>query len=82
MKGQKKELVGRVLSNRMDKTAVVRVERLKRHKLYGKVVVLRKKFKAHDEENACQIGDLVRIVESRPLSREKRWVVTEIIEST
>ncbi len=73
-------LVGRVLSNRMDKTVVVQVERLKRHKLYGKVIKTRNKFKAHDEENACQIGDLVQIVESRPLSRDKRWIVTEIME--
>ena len=52
----------------------------KRHTLYGKVITTRNKYKAHDEENACQIGDLVEIVESRPLSREKRWVVTEILE--
>lgn len=81
MREQKRVLVGRVLSNRMDKTVVVQVEQHRRHKLYGKVVVKRTKFKAHDAENACQEGDLVRIVESRPLSREKRWVVTEILES-
>jgi small subunit ribosomal protein S17 len=73
--------VGRVLSNRMQQTVVVQVERQKRHKLYGKVMTVRAKFKAHDEGNRCQIGDLVRIVESRPLSREKRWVVSEILES-
>jgi small subunit ribosomal protein S17 len=80
MRERRKVLVGRVLSNRMDKTVVVRVERRKRHPLYGKVITMRKKHKAHDAENACQIGDLVRMVESRPLSREKRWVVTEILE--
>jgi small subunit ribosomal protein S17 len=64
----------------MDKTIVVQVERKKRHRLYGKVLTTRTKFKAHDAENACQIGDLVSMVESRPLSREKRWVVTEILE--
>jgi small subunit ribosomal protein S17 len=73
-------LVGRVLSNRMDKTVVVEVERKKRHPLYGKVIAMRKKYKAHDAENACQIGDLVQMMESRPLSREKRWTVTEILE--
>jgi small subunit ribosomal protein S17 len=81
MKEQKRILVGRVLSNRMDKTVVVQVERKKRHPLYGKVVAMRKKYKAHDAENACQIGDLVQIVESRPISREKRWIVTDILES-
>ncbi len=80
MSGQRRVLVGRVLSNRMDKTVVVQVERKRRHKLYGKVITLRSKFKAHDEANACQVGDRVQIVESRPLSREKRWVVTEILE--
>jgi small subunit ribosomal protein S17 len=81
MKERRKVLVGRVLSNRMDKTVVVQVERRKRHRLYGKVITTRTKFKAHDAENECQMGDLVSIVESRPLSREKRWTVTEILES-
>jgi small subunit ribosomal protein S17 len=72
-------MVGRVASNKMDKTVVVVVETLRRHPLYGKVMRRRKKFKAHDADNACQIGDLVRIEESRPLSKEKRWVVTEIM---
>jgi small subunit ribosomal protein S17 len=80
MKEAKRVLIGRVLSNRMDKTVVVQVERTKRHRLYGKVITMRSKFKAHDAENACQIGDLVKIVESRPLSREKRWTVTDILE--
>jgi len=78
--GNRKVLVGRVLSNRMDKTVVVQVERRKRHRLYGKVITMRRKYKAHDAENACQIGDLVKMVESRPLSKDKRWVVTEVLE--
>ncbi len=80
MKERKKVLVGRVLSNRMDKTVVVQVERRRRHRLYGKVITTRKKYKAHDADNACQIGDLVKMIESRPMSREKRWAVTEILE--
>jgi len=74
-------MVGQVTSNKMDKTVVVVVKRSKRHPLYKKVIRIRKKFKAHDAANACQIGDLVRIVESRPLSKEKRWVVDEILKS-
>lgn len=80
MKERRRVLVGRVLSNRMDKTVVVQVERRKRHRLYGKVVTMRRKFKAHDADNACQIGDLVEMIESRPLSKEKRWLVTGILE--
>jgi small subunit ribosomal protein S17 len=80
MSEQRRVLIGRVLSNRMDKTVVVQVERKQRHRLYGKVIAARKKYKAHDAENACQIGDLVSMVEARPMSREKRWVVTEILE--
>lgn len=80
MKGRRKSMVGRVVSDKMDKTVVVVVERLRRHPLYKKVIRIRKKFKAHDADNACQIGDVVRIVESRPLSKEKRWVVEEILK--
>ena len=80
MRERKRVLVGRVLSNRMDKTVVVQVERRQRHRLYGKVITVRKKYKAHDAGNECQIGDLVEMIESRPLSREKRWVVTDILE--
>lgn len=76
----RKTLVGRVLSNKMDKTIVVNVTRTRRHALYGKVVKLNKKFKAHDENNEAKIGDTVKIIESRPLSKEKRWVMTEILE--
>ncbi len=79
MRGRRKTLVGEVVSDKMDKTVVVRVERTRRHPLYGKVIKVSKRFKAHDEENQCRVGDIVRIVESRPLSREKRWVVTEIL---
>jgi len=68
------------MSDKMDKTVVVRVERTMRHPRYGKVVRRVKKYKAHDEENRCRVGDLVRIVESRPLSREKRWVVERILK--
>lgn len=81
MKVQRKRLTGRVTSDKMDKTVVVEVERLKRHRLYGKVLKRTKKYMAHDEENACRIGDLVRIVESRPLSRRKHWVVEEIVQA-
>jgi small subunit ribosomal protein S17 len=80
MQTQRRTLEGRVVGNKMDKTVVVRVDRLYRHRTYKKVVRAAKKFKAHDEQNACQVGDLVRIVESRPMSREKRWVVQEILE--
>ncbi|RME70823.1 MAG: 30S ribosomal protein S17 [Chloroflexi bacterium] len=81
-KEQRKILVGRVTSDKMDKTIVVRVERMKRHPLYGKVVRYHKKYKAHDEENRAKEGDLVKIIESRPLSKEKRWALVEILESS
>ena len=77
---QRKVLIGRVVSNKMDKTVVVRVERHTRHPLYGKVIRHHKRYKAHDQENACGMGDLVRMIESRPISKEKRWVVTEILK--
>jgi small subunit ribosomal protein S17 len=80
MREGRRELVGRVTSDKMDKTVVVAVERLVRHDLYGKVVRRMKKYKAHNENNEAREGDRVRIVESRPLSREKRWVVAEILE--
>jgi small subunit ribosomal protein S17 len=82
MSGQRRSMVGTVTSNKMDKTVVVEVERLRRHPLYKKVIKLRSRFKAHDADNACQIGDVVRIAETRPLSKEKRWVVEEIVRST
>jgi len=76
---RRRVLVGRVVSNKMDKTVVVSVERLKRHMLYGKVMRLRKRYKAHDGDNACLVGDWVRVIESQPLSKEKSWVVAEIL---
>ena len=75
----KKEKVGRVVSDKMDKTIVVSVERLSRHPLYKRVIRLTTKFKAHDERNEARIGDTVRIIESRPLSATKRWRMVEII---
>ncbi len=76
----KKQIVGVVTSNKMDKTITVSVERRLKHPMYGKFVKKTKKFKAHDEQNVCQEGDLVRIVESRPLSRLKRWSLIEVVE--
>jgi len=79
---QRKVLVGRVTSNKMDKTIVVQVERMKRHRLYGKVIRFHNKYKAHDEENRAQVGDMVKIIESRPISKEKRWALVEILKTT
>ena len=76
----RKTRVGRVVSDKMDKTVVVAVERLVRHPFYGRTIKRTVKLKAHDEENQCRIGDRVRVMETRPLSREKRWRVVEIIE--
>jgi small subunit ribosomal protein S17 len=75
----KKELDGKVISNKMDKTVVVAVENRHPHPKYEKQIVETRKFKAHDADNKCQVGDRVRIQECRPLSREKRWLVTEVI---
>ncbi|MCK5486867.1 MAG: 30S ribosomal protein S17 [Desulfobacterales bacterium] len=76
----RRQLVGTVVSDKMDKTVVVMVERLVKSKLYHKYIRRRAKFAAHDEGNACQIGDKVVITESRPLSRSKRWRVNKIVE--
>ncbi len=76
----RKQRTGQVVSNKMDKTITVKVERRLMHPLYGKFVKRSNKFFAHDEENACNIGDLVRIMETRPLSKNKRWRLVEIIE--
>jgi len=73
-------LVGTVTSNKMDKTVVVQVERLVKHRMYLKYVRRRAKFSAHDTDNNCQIGDKVMITESRPLSKAKKWRVSEIVE--
>ncbi|MBW1850740.1 MAG: 30S ribosomal protein S17 [Deltaproteobacteria bacterium] len=79
-RGSQKSLAGTVVSNKMEKTALVRVERLTKHRTYGKYVRRRSKFMAHDSQNRCQVGDKVRMVESRPISKRKRWQVIEIIE--
>lgn len=76
----RKERVGVVTSNKMSKTITVVIERKKIHPLYGKFIKQSKKFHAHDENNECNIGDLVRIMETRPLSKLKRWRLVEIIE--
>jgi small subunit ribosomal protein S17 len=79
-RGIKREVVGTVVSDKMDKTVIVQVERLVQHSLYKKFIRRRNKFAAHDEKNECRIGDKVKITESRPLSRMKRWRVSEIVE--
>jgi len=79
-KRRRLEKDGIVISDKMDKTAVIEVERLVMDPLYGKYLRRRSRFMAHDEKNECKIGDRVRIQESRPLSRHKRWVVKEILE--
>ena len=77
-----KERVGLVVSNKMDKTVVVAVDSRVQHPKYGKIMVRTKRYKAHDEENACKEGDRVRISETRPISRHKRWVVADILSSS
>ncbi|HEX6323617.1 MAG TPA: 30S ribosomal protein S17 [Vicinamibacterales bacterium] len=77
---RKKEVFGRVVSDKMDKSVVVKVERQVRHGLYGKALRRSSKFMAHDEANAAKVGDRVAIVEARPLSARKRWVVTRVVE--
>lgn len=79
-RGRRKVRIGHVVSDKMDKTIVVKVEDFVRHPLYGKRIKRTKKFKAHDELNACGIGDRVKIMETRPLSRDKRFRLVEIIE--
>jgi len=79
-RGRRKVRVGRVVSDKMDKTVVVAVQRNMRHPLYGKIVRRTKKYKAHDEQNDCHVGDMVEIIETRPLSREKRWRVRSVVE--
>ena len=79
-RGYRKTRVGTVVSDKMDKTIVVAIKTKVRHPLYGKMVNRTRKFKAHDEENQCGIGDTVRIMETRPISKDKRWRLVEIIE--
>jgi len=79
-RGRRKSLVGVVVSDKMHKTVVVVVQRLVRHEAYGKMIRRRTKLKAHDEDNRCGIGDRVVIIETRPVSKDKHWRVTEILE--
>ena len=76
----RKVMIGTVVSDKMDKTVVVAVETSVRHKVYKKTVKSTYKLKAHDEENACKVGDKVKVMETRPLSKDKRWRVVEIVE--
>ena len=78
--GQLEKLqTGTVVSTKMDKTVIVRIDRSKRHRLYGKTLRVTQRYKAHDEKNECNLGDVVKIAETRPLSREKRWRVVEVV---
>lgn len=79
-RGTRKVRTGTVVSDRMDKTVVVAVESLRPHPLYGRRIKRTKRFKAHDEANECRVGDKVKLMETRPLSKEKRWRVVEILE--
>lgn len=80
IRGTRKTRVGRVTSDAMDKTIVVAVERTETHPVYGRRIKRTKRMKAHDEKNECRVGDRVRVVETRPLSKEKHWMVTEVLE--
>ncbi|MBE5812767.1 MAG: 30S ribosomal protein S17 [Clostridiales bacterium] len=79
-RGRRKTRVGKVISDKMDKTIVVAIEDNKKHPLYNKVVKTTYKLKAHDEENTCKIGDTVKVAETRPLSKDKRWRLVEVVE--
>ena len=79
-RGARKVRIGLVVSDKMQKTVVVQIDRRVPHPVYGKMVTRSKKFKAHDEENSAKVGDTVRIQETRPLSKDKRWRVVEILE--
>ena len=78
-KSIKREMTGTISSDKMDKTVVVTVERLEKHPVFQKYIRRRSKYKAHDEKNECKVGDVVEIVESRPLSAEKRWRVQKLV---
>lgn len=80
MRGNRKVRTGVVVSDKMDKTIVVAVENFMRHPMYGKTIKRTKKFKAHDENNECKVGDTVKIAETRPLSHDKRWRLVEIVK--
>ncbi|TCZ67557.1 30S ribosomal protein S17 [Paenibacillus albiflavus] len=79
-RNERKVQIGKVVSDKMDKTIVVAVETYKKHDLYHKRIKYTKKFKAHDENNEAKVGDVVRIMETRPLSKDKRWRLTEVVE--
>ena len=79
-RNRRKLRLGKVVSDRMDKTAVVSIERLVKHPTVGRYVRQRKKFKVHDEKNECRIGDVIRFVETRPLSKDKRWRFVEFVD--
>lgn len=79
-RNNRKVKIGKVISNKMDKTIVVAIEYSVKHPLYGKVVKRTYKLKAHDEENICAVGDKVKVMETRPLSKDKRWRLVEIVE--
>ncbi len=79
-RGRRKTKIGKVVSNKMDKSIVISVERLVKHSLYKKYFKKTSKFMAHDEENQCEIGDMVKIMEVRPLSKLKRWRLIEVLE--
>lgn len=79
-RGYRKTRVGTVVSDKMDKTIVVAIKTKKKHPLYGKTVNFTNKLKAHDEKNECGVGDKVRVMETRPLSKDKRWRLVEVIE--
>jgi small subunit ribosomal protein S17 len=82
VQGRRKEVVGEVVANRMHKTIVVKVTRKKAHPFYGRVVARNKKFYAHDERNEAHVGDVVRIEETRPLSKLKRWKLKDVVRKT
>jgi small subunit ribosomal protein S17 len=75
----RKTKIGRVVSDKMEKTVVVAVDNFRKHRLYGRRIRRTKRFKAHDEENTCRVGDQVQITEARPLSKEKHWLVTQVL---
>ena len=79
-RARRKTRTGKVVSDRMDKTCVVSIERLVKHPTYGRYVRQRAKFKVHDEKNECRVGDVIRFMETRPLSKDKRWRFLEFVE--
>jgi len=79
-RGQRRVKTGRVVSDKMDKTITVQIDSVVQHSLYKKIIKHSKKYKAHDETNQCRVGDLVKIMETRPLSKDKRWRVVEVLE--